>query len=663
MHPEVRQALSKATSPLHDALLSHARRRLEASEKHWSQRHTRWRESERLYRAFRIADRSDREVRGQSLTEGVEKIVVPFSYAVLQSMLAWFMTVFSDRKPLIPVEGISPDDARAAIFHEHLLQRQLDQMQPKGMLVWMQWFLDTLRYGVGIVKRTWTIREFPTLQRTFTPTLDPLTGLTTMHEEFVEQDVVSYEGNELENILPYNFYPDPRLALAEFQRGDFCAFKFQRSDVHLRQRQAEGVYVGLQYVPEEKDRNASAYASVGGQPSDLYRIADMDEDANQQIDDQGKPFKNLYELYTYLNPADLGVQGTRPAPLERPATPKLWVLTIANMGRVIRAEHANLPARNFPADIIEINYDLHSPSNFGMIEMFRGLQYHLSWLFNSRMTNVRRSLNNELVVDPLMIEEEDILRPNPAGLWRLTKRASGAGIPLDQVVRPLPIIDVTASHHTDARVVTDLIEQITGANRLIMGLPNPGRRAATEVQGQLSLASGRMKLLATIASAQGLEPQAEGMTRNNQLFIEGPFPLQIRPEYRGMFGTDVLTVTPDLLQGNFRFPFLESGMPTDRAFEISVWKELMALGMQGPGAAQIMAGLNFPEIMARLFKLLGVKNFGDFFTVGQQPTQVSSDEDVQNAVSQGTLVPTDQFAMPPPGSVPNTGGNGLNGAG
>jgi DNA-directed RNA polymerase alpha subunit len=61
-------------------------------------------------------------------------------------------------------------------------------------------------------------------------------------------------------------------------------------------------------------------------------------------------------------------------------------------------------------------------------------------------------------------------------------------------VFPLPVVDVTASHSIDSQNIREIGEEVTGASRLLMGLSNTGRRAATEVQGQLQLSSGRMKM-------------------------------------------------------------------------------------------------------------------------------------------------------------------------
>jgi hypothetical protein len=115
------------------------------------------------------------------------------------------------------------------------------------------------------------------------------------------------------------------------------------------------------------------------------------------------------------------------------------------------------------------------------------------------MMAVRKTLNNELVVDPSMIEEADLLDPRPGKLLRLTRAAQNSGL-IDKAVFPLPVVDVTAAHSIDSKNVREIGEEVTGASRLLMGLSNTGRRAATEVQSQTQLSSGRMKMLAGSSS-------------------------------------------------------------------------------------------------------------------------------------------------------------------
>lgn len=658
--------LAQPESELQRNLTDFCRRRIAQSARRWQERHDAWRENEQLYRAFRTPDTQDKQTRGASLTQGVEKIVVPYGFAVLQSMLAFFMTVFTQRVPMVPVAGMGPGDVQAAILHELILEYQCDRMQPTGVLLLFQQLFDSLRYGIGVVKGGWTIREWPDLVRVVKPTPDGL-GFT---DSVQRRNVVAYEGNEWQNVSPFDFLPDPNLPFGRFQEGEFCAHRLRSSFTRCQQRQAEGLYVGIDHIPKHTAGGplGASETTHGALQSDLSRITNMSELDIWPTDEQGHPFVELHELYTFLdNPAALGLPTD-----DDEVTPGLWVFTLANQGRTIRAEPANLPGRRFPFEIIEINYDLHSPANVGMIEVFRGLQYHLSWLFNARMQAVRKTLTNQGVVDPSMIEEAD-LTSEDIGAWLRLKRQHWQAGAVREAVFPLPMQDVTQSHvSVDAPVVREMIDMVTGANNLIMGIANTGRRSATEVQGQMQLASGRMKMLIELVARQGVMPWAHQMIRNNQTFLDG-MTLRLREPYAKLFGQPWIEVTPAMLQGEFHVPIAENGIPTDKLVEANLWKEMLQMGMQTGAAQNALPPTFWTMAMARFLWAMNVK---DIQTAGltMQNLSVAPDAQVQAQVQQGNLVPTgdlaqgesgissDGFPMPPSAGAPNTGSNGYAGS-
>src|SRR5262245_57600614 len=457
MTRELAAALAQEFSPLQEQIVPFCLRRLDDASDHWGKRYERWREAERLYRAYRVPDTQDMKTRSTSLTEGVEKIVIPYSYATLQSILAFFMSILTERQPIIPVRGDGPWDVTPAQNMEAILHYQMENMQPPGSLIIFQWLLDAWRYGVGIVKNMYTIREWVDLIRTFST--DPMTG--EMVDQLAEQDVTAYEGNEAMSVPPSDFFPHPCRPISEFQRGEFVFHEMRRSWTEMLQREAEGLYVGVDLIKKGYTGIGSRGESTGSRDqSDISRIVGMDTGAMDDSDlrrgatDTGKKYPTLHEGWMWLTPKQLDklklAQFTRPA-----NTPRLWVFTLANRSRCVRAEPANLPGRRFPFEITEPNYDVYSPSNIGIIETTRGLQYHLSWLFNARMMAVRKTLNNELVVDPSMIEEADLLDPRPGKLLRLTRAAQNSGL-IDKAVFPLPVVDVTASHAIDSKNVREV---------------------------------------------------------------------------------------------------------------------------------------------------------------------------------------------------------------
>ncbi len=699
MMEHIQAALGQEHSELHRRLLDFGRRRVDVGYRHWSQRHPRWRESEQLYRAFQPADEEDQKRSDKPLTRGVTKIVVPYGYAVIQSVLAFFLQVFTSRKPVIPVEGEGPADVRAAYLMEVLLDRQMHRMRPAGVLVWYQWWLDGFRYGVGVVKRLWTVREYPKMVRDVSPIVDPFTGQSMGYrEQYTRKDVTAYEGNTLINVLPFHFLPDPNRPFSEFQQGEFCVHRLRRSWTEMRQKQAQGLYAGIRWIPRRG--TGAAWGGDGGMDtwtdSDASRVAEM-APFGDEADSGSEPYVYVDELYAFVDPGLLGLdgdgggggnlagasesggvagveteQGFRYAPAE--GTPELWVFTLANGGRIVRAEPVDSPSHDFPFDVIEPNYDVHSPSNFGLIETFRGPAYILSWLFNSRMLNVGKTLNNEYVVDPSLIEEIDLLDSDPGRLIRLKQEAWNSG-KIREAVYPLPVVDVTATHHQDSDVVIDLIQQISGVSNNIMGLPNTGRRSATETQGVMQMAAGRMKMLVEIASHQGHRPQAEGMAMNTQAYA-GELGLRLRPPYDRLLGAPFVNVSPEMLQGEFSFPFTEQGMPTDRLFEANVWKELLMMGMQAGGGALAASPQFAPVLIRALFAIFGrflhAMGVKDLQTFGLSLPELSMmpDDVLQEQVRQGNLTaapspevtPHDGFPLPNAAGTPNVGANGMGSA-
>lgn len=656
MPGEIHEALSQEEHPLQTRLLDWSRRRIQASENYMAGAYPRWRANERLLRSFRDPDQEDLEVSSKPITEGVRKIVVPTTYAMIQSILAWQMSFFTERKPIIPVEGLGPRDVRPAIVHEHLLEYQFDRGEPKGILSLLQWLLDSMTYGVGVVFNAWTIREFLGFVRKYSPI--EMNGEVMGYDDDVrEQDMIAYEGNQMVNVLPFDWLPDPRFPIGRFQEGEFLAYRMRKSFTEAQVKEAEGLFCGLEWVPTTRIESDKGTASSSWNDSELGTTLGLDQEGGAYIDADGRPPLTLHHMYALIPPKVLRLQsGT----LGGSSLPRMWVLTVANKARVIRLEPANLPCRKFPCAIIEPNFNLHSPMNPGYVDVVAGSAYHANWLVNSRTANVRRSLNFEIVYDPSLIERVDLESPNASGLIRLKPDAYQGNVPLNQIVQQFPVSDVTAGHIGDMKVWTEIMENSIGANRMIQGLANTGRRAATEVQATMSLAAGRMKLQSLIAALQGLGNISEQMIENNKTFIVERLMVPTLQAYKDVVGQDFMQITPEMLQGNFRVALMEQGIPTDKAFHANVLREVLQMMLQNPQVVQQFGTIiNTPEIFFDLMRVLGKKDLSNYVISPQQraqqqaqqpppQVQVMPDGQVQQQVDAGNLIPYTN-GMPPGG--------------
>jgi hypothetical protein len=191
-----------------------------------------------------------------------------------------------------------------------------------------------------------------------------------------------------------------------------------------------------------------------------------------------------------------------------------------------------------------------------------------------------------------------------------------------------------------------------------MGLPNTGRRSASEVQGQLSLSSGRMKMLAEIFVSQCGRPLVMTMIRNTQVFMTESLNLRVREELAGVIGAQDVSVAPQMLQGRFTIPWLEGGLPSDKLMEANTLRELLTTGMQSGAAAPILQQMNWLALYVRFLNVLGIRNVQDFLAPAPQ-MQVMPDEQVQQQAQSGQLQPMNpDFSQDGYGQYPNAAAPG-----
>lgn len=665
LSPGIREILQEERHPLHTIWLREGLARIDAAERHWAQRHADWRESERLHRAYRDPDDQDKQVRQKELTKGVQKIVVPYTKAIVQARTAFHMAVLTQRSPIFPVAPLGPSDQLAAILHELIQDYQVQHMDPSGVLALYQMVHDSERYGVGIIKNSFTVREWPDLAREVVPIMGEDGMPMGAQETLTRRSVVAYEGNQWLNISPYHWFPDPAFPVGRFQDGEFCGDAFERSFTYLRQKEAQGLVAGMRFVKERRLAGESGYglahqANQMGM-SDLARISGMGDQPSGQANVRSMKAPVLvHELYWYADPDDLEMPDDAMSEDDRALvtddTPTVWLMRIANRSRVISLEPAVLPGRRFPYEAVEANYDLHCPGNPGTTEEIAGLQHVYNWLFNSRMQSVRRTVNNQYVVDPSMVEEADLESDDPGLLIRLKRQHWQSGATREAVF-PLPVQDVTQSHiGVDAPFVRELIDTVAGGN-LLFGVANTGRRSATEVSGQLQNLNARMKLQNQILVRQGIVPLVMQMLRNNQTFLDGQV-LQLREPYATMFGQPAIEVTPDMLQGEFNIPLGELGIPSDQQAEAMAMKELLMQGIQSGAAASVFQNFPWDTLFARFLWRTGIKDlhtFGmtiDGLARSQPQMQVMPDDQVMAQAQQGNLMP----GGPSPDAMNGSGG-------
>ena len=410
-------------SPAHQRLLDLVRSRRSLSARKLANYYPEWTKADRLYQHYVEPNETDSQ--GKRLYPWARSIVVPMSYAIVQTQIAWEMAAFTQRMPIVPLDGLSPEDVKPAKVMEQVLQHEwsTDRMS----LALYQWLLDRRRYGLGVVWINWA--RDATRQRVEVPKIMslPFLGIELpLGTEWEWQDRVKYEGNRIEPIDPFRFYPDPRVALADSHRGEFVGFRTQKHYHELLLQERDGQYANVKRLPKRPNQGGVINTSQAPtmEPRALDRsgvgLGDwMGQIGPNSVDFQERGSVTLDVFVIRLVPKDYEIGDS--------SWPQKYVVVVGNEAIVLRAQPYEFDHDELPACVMELSADRHMFSTPGVVNHLEDLQDYLSWMWNSHAENVRRTLNNQFIVDPSLVQ---ISGPAPAPAWSARASPSrGAGPP------------------------------------------------------------------------------------------------------------------------------------------------------------------------------------------------------------------------------------------
>jgi hypothetical protein len=286
----------------------------------------------------------------------------------------------------------------------------------------------------------------------------------------------------------------------------------------------------------------------------------------------------------------------------------------------------------------------------------------ISWFINSHITSVRRTIQNQLVVDPAGVNMEDLKNRKP--IIRLQPEASRSGV--ERWIKQLQVNDVTANHIGDATALHNLIQVVTGINENMLGQFHGGRRSATEARNVTTSAASRLKMYAALLYTSSLEPLGRQMLSNLRDGLTAQ-------AYVRMFGTastgetfqTFKAVTRDQLVGNYDFGLFDGTLPSEKGYHAEVLTEVL-LALLGNPQAIMLTGLDPKTIMFEVLRLKGIK-FPERFAIqnnmgaGQQMAGILPQLQAQMAAGQQGNV-NGNGTVPPNGRAnPTAGGEGAAG--
>jgi hypothetical protein len=598
-------------SELHKKIKEEVLARRDFSQRKMQDYHTRWDEQDDTIRAYipetELSSKRKNSKRFRREFDYIS-LELPYSFAVIMTAHTYWSTVFLSRSPVFQYTGRHGEPQNQIMAVEAIMDYQLSVGAMLPTLY--NWLYDYAKYGVGIVGNYWD-REETTVSRFIESPVSivgiPISGRTK--KERVEETLVGYEGNKLYNVRPHDFYPDPRVNLYDFQKGEYCGRRTISSYTSLQQQG----YINIreaQKAASKKGGSSIAQSGVSEGSSNVWQAVQPSEEQGP-----GVATTDVLEMQIKVVPKawDLSNSGNL----------ETWVFTIAGDNVVIGARPQGLYHGKFPYSVIEYGMGTNEFVKLSMIDIMRPMTDTLSWLFNVHFFNVRKALNDVRVVDPSRIEMDDVMRPGAGGVYKLKPEAYGTNP--KEAIHQLQVTDVTRTHLSDTQFVEAMVQRVTGVVDNLMGMVNTsGRKTATEVRTSTGFSTNRLKTPAEYASACGWSPLSAMMLQNTQQLydeekkfkIAGTLNLEGTTGQPGVPGGAV-QVTPEDISGFYDFVPVDGTAPIDRLAQATFWKELLVQVASNP---LIATEWDVGGMIAHAMKLTGERNI-DRFRLSLQPDE------------------------------------------
>lgn len=621
----------KHGSKLHDKVVEEIWDRFHLSKREMSEMHERWKRAEQAHQLYVPLKDKEQVERGKRRTNGDQvftKLVIPYSYAMVMAAHTYFSTVFLARSPILQFMGTGGEDEAQTQAVEAIMDYQV--RVGGHMVPYYIWLLDPLKYGVGVLGTHWTT-EWHT--RSFYEEVEdtvagvPIEG--TKRRVKRVQRLKGYEGSKVYNVRPWDFYPDPRVPLYECHKGEFCGRVVEVGWNTILRGAQDGRYFNIE---ELQNRMAS------GDPDTSRDQANFESGEGIKIPDatseglykqQAKGYVRLLEMVVDLIPTEWGLGET--------AFPEKWVFTLAcpgKLGVLIGAQPLGEAHDRLPFFVQQYDIEGYNLSNRSMYDVLEPLQQTMDWLINTHFFNIRRALNDMILVDPTRVVMADLLEPKPGKIVRAKPAAYGQDVRL--AVHQFQISDVTNQHLADTRVIADLMQRVSGVTDNTMGLLSQGgRKTATEVRQANTLGVNRLKTVTEYFSSMGWAPLAQVMLQATQQHYTEERAFRIVGDTMPSNGSKFVNVSPEDIAGFYDFVPIDGNMPIDRFAQVSLWTQLLGQLRQFP---QIAGQYDMGGIFSWVAQLAGLRNINQF------KIQLAPDATVAAQMQAGNIVSAGQAA-------------------
>jgi hypothetical protein len=608
---------------LHDKIRNKIWEYSRLSRNEMSKRFSSWRETDKILTTYICPDDKDKKSEAKDKNKPV-KIVFPYSYSMLEALLTYLSMAFF-QSPMFKYEGVEDDDTVGAMLMEMVIN--LHCVKNKVILPVHTVLRDSLAYGVGVGIPEWKRRYGKKIIKSSVITESGLGSEEQIFKNTV--DTLLFEGNSLSNIDPYMYLPDPTVSSVNTQDGEFVGWIDRTNYMNLlsEENESDSSLFNVKYLKHKKDKRSTLSLDQSDRQMKFGKTDNRTTNSGTL-----SPVDRI-RMYITIIPKDWKLGNSE--------VPEKWYFELASDDIVIACEPANHNHGMYPVAVASPEFDGYSPTPIGRMEIIYGLQHTLDFLFNSHIENVKKAINDMLIVDPYLVNIKDLEDPQPGKLIRLRRPAWGRGV--DKVVQQLQVTDITRMNISDSAYITQWMDRISGADQSMQGAlrqGGPERLTSGEFQGTRSSAMSRLQRLAMIISTQFMQDIGTMFAVHSQQYMEQAAYVQITGRYAEQmvknFGSNKKRVNPDDLLINYDLVVGDGSIPGGNFS--SAWLDLFKTIGTTP---ELMQQFDVTRIFTYIAQQLGAKNVEDFRrNINQMQTQQMPDQQVMQQVQAGNLVPT-----------------------
>ena len=615
----------KPGSDFHNKLKSKIWQRANESRHEIQKRFSSWREIDKSLTTYIPLKSVEKKLKKTDPDKPIS-IVFPYTYSMLEALLT-YMTMAFFQDPMFQYEGVEDDDTVGGMLMELVIK--LHCIKNKVPLNVHTSLRDSLCYGVGIAVPEWVRKYGKKAIRSQVITQSEFGDQTDNQINFVES--LLFEGNALSNIDPYMWLPDPSVSSSETQKGEFFGWVDRDNYMNLLsdENEQDSDLFNVKYLKERKDKRSTLALDQSDRQKKFGGQSDLARSMNQSTNPV-----DIIKMYINLIPKDWK--------LSKSESPEKWYFELAADDVIITCKPANHNHGMYPAAVASPEFDGYSITPIGRLEVLYGLQHTLDFLFNSHIANVKKAINDMLIVDPYLVNIEDLKDPQPGKLIRLRRPAWGRGV--DKVVQQLAVQDITRANIADSAYITQWMDRISGADQSMQGSlrqGGPERLTKGEFQGTRGSAISRLQRLAMVVGMQYMQDVGtmfavhtqQYMTQATYVKVVGRYAEQLKKIFPGR-----AKVNPYDLAINYDLIVRDGSIPGGNFSE--AWLQMFQVIGSTP---ELLQEFDITRIFMYIAQQLGAKNVEDFKrNVGQMQATTMPDEQVSQQAQAGNLVPLSQ---------------------